>query len=146
KRPKVTIKGYFDIKIGDDEIGRVVFGFFGKTVAKTVDNLLHCQLERKDLVTRAEKGFGYKGSKFYHMIKDFMIQGGDFTKSIYRDMFPDENLKLKHYGPYWESMANGGKDTNGWQFFITTVKTSRLDGKHLMFGKVLEGEDVVRKI
>ncbi|GMM44415.1 hypothetical protein DAPK24_009900 [Pichia kluyveri] len=136
-------KVFFDISIGGKTAGRVVFELFNDITPKTTENF-------KQLCLKTP---GYKDSIFHRVIKDFMIQGGDYENfngtggsSIYGEKFDDENFELKHDEPFLLSMANAGPNTNGSQFFVTTVKTPHLDGKHVVFGKVISGKSVIRKV
>ena len=148
--PRITEKVFFDINLGGASIGRIVIGLFGETVPITVKNFVE--------LSKKPKGQGYLGSKFHRVVEYFVLQGGDFTtgdghggKSIYpskdgKNYFKDENFNLRHLSAGYVSMANTGPDTNGSQFFITLLPTTWLDGHHVVFGKVVEGMDIVRKI
>ncbi|XP_008808632.1 peptidyl-prolyl cis-trans isomerase CYP21-1 isoform X2 [Phoenix dactylifera] len=144
KEPDITHRIYFEVDIDGQHTGRIVIGLYGKVVPKTV----------------GEKGKGargrnlhYKGTPFHRIISGFVIQGGDIihgdgkgSESIYGGTFPDENFTIKHSHAGIVSMANSGPDSNGSQFFITTIKASWLDGEHVAFGKVIHGMDTVYAI
>lgn len=136
---------YFDININDKPAGRIEFTLFDDAVPLTAKNF-------RELATGIH-GYGYEGSSFHRIIPNFMLQGGDFTKgngtggrSIYGEKFQDENFEKKHSKPGMLSMANAGKNTNGSQFFITTVTTTWLDGAHVVFGEVAKNMELVKQI
>lgn len=148
KQPNPIV--FFDIAIGGQDMGRMKMELFADVVPKTAENFRQmCTGEfRKDGIP-----IGYKGCTFHRIIKDFMIQGGDIIKgdgtgstSIYGPSFADENFTVKHNAPGLLSMANSGPNTNGCQFFITCAKCDFLDGKHVVFGKVIDGLLIMRKI
>ncbi|KAL8938843.1 MAG: hypothetical protein Q9216_003682, partial [Gyalolechia sp. 2 TL-2023] len=136
---------YFDVTVNDGPPARIIFDLYYDVVPRTAENF-------RALCT-GEKGFGYQGSAFHRIIPGFMLQGGDFTagngtggKSIYGAKFQDENFVRKHEKPFLLSMANSGPNTNGSQFFITTVPTPHLNGKHTVFGEVASGQEYVKAV
>lgn len=147
------VKVFFDLTANGAPKGRIVFELFNDVVPKTAESFRALCTGEKGVSEKSGKPLTYKGSSFHRVIKDFMCQGGDFThgtgiggESIYGEKFEDENFKLEHDQPFLLSMANAGPNTNGSQFFITTVPTPHLNGKHVVFGKVIQGKGIVRQL
>ncbi|KAK5133772.1 cytochrome P450 monooxygenase 41 [Meristemomyces frigidus] len=143
---------WFDIQVGSQPSNKVVFELYNDVVPKTAENFRALCTGEKGK-SKSGVPLHYKGSGFHRVIKSFMIQGGDFTahngtggESIYGEKFDDENFELKHVKPFLLSMANAGPGTNGSQFFVTTVPTPHLDGKHVVFGEVISGKSFIRRI
>ncbi|MES1911418.1 MAG: hypothetical protein MHM6MM_003848 [Cercozoa sp. M6MM] len=144
---------FFDVSADGESLGRIVFELYADKVPKTAENFRQLCTGENEGTSSNGKPLHYKGCVFHRIIPEFMIQGGDFTRgdgrggeSIYGARFEDENFHYRHDQVGLLSMANAGPGTNGSQFFITTVKTPWLDGKHVVFGRVIEGMDVVRKM
>jgi len=143
---------FCDVDIDNRNIGRIIFELYDDVVPLTCENFYSLCVGSHTSKTNG-KPLHYKGSKFHRIIPQFMVQGGDVTlgngrggESIYGEKFQDENFVLKHEKPFLLSMANAGPDTNSSQFFLTTIVCDWLDNKHTVFGEVVEGKDVVKKI
>merc|ERR1712226_368999 len=144
---------FFDLESDGQPVGRVIFELFSDVCPRTCDNFRALCTGEKGLSSVTRKTLHYKGSSFHRVVKNFMVQGGDFTKgdgtggeSIYGGVFEDENFMLKHDKEFLLSMANRGKNTNGSQFFILTKPAPHLDGVHVVFGQVLQGQEIVKAI
>ncbi|XP_058060103.1 peptidyl-prolyl cis-trans isomerase G isoform X1 [Anopheles bellator] len=153
ERPQEKVRCFFDVSLGGLPAGRIVFELFPSVAPKTCDNFRALCTGEKGIGQKTSKPLHYKGIIFHRVVKDFMIQSGDFSngngtggESIYGGTFNDESFTLKHDRAFLLSMANRGKDTNGSQFFITTQPAPHLDNVHVVFGHVVSGQDLVRQL